>query len=64
MSSESTPHIVYPAGRAHGLVTMFQTYRAAHDFWRLKHDWKNAPYLIATVGRVIDPSTAIVDVNE
>jgi hypothetical protein len=63
MTTENTPHVVYPAGRSHGLVTMFQTYRAAHDFWRLKHDYKT-PYLIATLGRTIDPSTPVVDVNE
>lgn len=61
--TENAPHIVYPAGRHHGLVSMFQTYRAAYDFWRLKHDYKS-PYVIATVGRVIDPSMPVIDPNE
>ncbi len=61
--TELHPHIVFAHGRTDGLVTMFSTYKLAHDFWKLKHDFKT-PYLIAAVGRVIDPATPIVDVNE
>jgi hypothetical protein len=61
--TEDHPHIVYAEGRTSGLVTMFPNYKLAHEFWRLKHDFKT-PYLIATVGRKIQPSTPVIDVNE
>lgn len=64
MSSESEGHIVFPLNRDHGLVSMFPSYKLAHGFWKLKHDALEHPYMIAVVGRVIDPSTPVIDVNE
>jgi len=62
--SEDKPHIVYAKGRKSGLVTMFENHADAKAFWVLKHDTLAHPYMIATVGREIDPATPIVDVNE
>lgn len=63
MNSENTPHIVYPKGLLEGEVRMFRTYKAAHRFYKRMSNYKT-PYLIATVGRVIDPSVPVIDVNE
>ena len=62
--SEDRPHIVYPKGRINGLASQFENFKSAKDFWLLKHDSIKHPYMIATVGREIDPSTPIIDVNE
>jgi hypothetical protein len=63
MTSELRPHIVYLASSKAGAVEMFPTYAEAFSYWYRHHTYQE-PYLIATVGRVIDPSQAIVDVNE
>jgi hypothetical protein len=42
--TEDLPHIVFSVGRSPGLVTMFPTYKAAHDFWKLKHNALEHPY--------------------
>ena len=62
--SEQKPHIVYPAGRSCGLVTMFETYKLAHDFWVLKHNALKSPYKIATLGRECTAADPVIDVNE
>jgi hypothetical protein len=38
-------------------------YASAHAIWRQYHTLA-APYLISPLGRVIDPATPIIDVNE
>jgi hypothetical protein len=62
-NSENRPHIVYAKGLADGLVTLKPTYAEAKAFWLLMHDYKR-PYMIATVGRQIDPSAHIGDPAE
>jgi hypothetical protein len=61
--SETKPHIVYPKDRAVNLVDWFPNYAAAFNYWRQVHTYQQ-PYLIAQIGRVIDPSSEIVDVSE
>lgn len=62
--TEDKPHIVYPKGTIFGVVRLCPNYAEAHKQWLAMHDAINSPYLIATVGRVIDPSTPVVDVSE
>jgi hypothetical protein len=62
--SELKPHVVYPAEREHGLVSMFPNYKAAHDFWKLKHDVLRHPYKIAVLGRECTAAAPVIDVNE
>lgn len=61
--TETFPHIVYPKQLIYGVVRLFPTFRDAHAFWKSTHS-HTTPYVIATVGRVIDPSTPVIDVNE
>jgi hypothetical protein len=62
--TEDLPHVVfsreYPIN---GVAWVCKNYKAAHDQWLTQHSYKT-PYLIAVLGRVIDPSTPVVDVNE
>lgn len=60
--SESTSHIVYPTDKR-GNARVFDSYVEAFDWWKHIHHYK-APYLIAVLGRVIDPAGALVDPNE
>jgi hypothetical protein len=62
VTTENKPHIVYRANSI-GMVRMCANYADAFKYWKLLHSYKD-PFLIATVGRVIDPSQEIVDVNE
>ena len=62
--SEEKSHIVYPAVREHGLVSMFPNYKLAFEFWKLKHDILKHPYKIAVVGRECTVAAEVVDVNE
>jgi hypothetical protein len=61
--TEDKPHVVY--AKDPGRVTGFMapSYAKAHALWLTLHTHDN-PYLIATLGRVIDPSAPIIDVNE
>jgi hypothetical protein len=65
MTTENRPHVVFcpaPANEC-GLAFVMPTYEAAHKIWLANHTPFN-PWLIATLGRVIDPATPIIDVNE
>lgn len=64
--TESLPHIVYPKNwqRNGADILMFPNYAEAFDWWKSMNDPINDPLLIAVVGRVIDPSTPVIDVNE
>jgi hypothetical protein len=62
MTTENQPHVVYDTETGFGQV--FQSYGEAHERWLfLRNEFKD-PVLIATLGRVIDPSQPIIDVNE
>jgi hypothetical protein len=61
--TEDKPHIVYPAGMIFGVVRLCPSYADAYKQWEALHHYQT-PYLIATVGRVIDPSTPIIDPSE
>lgn len=56
------PHFVYPAV-AVGAATLHPNYKAAFEHWRAVSTYRT-PYLVAVMGRTIDPGTPIVDVNE
>jgi hypothetical protein len=67
MTTENQPHVVYPKDWRDmvdcevGLIA--PDYASAHAIWRQYHTLA-APYLISPLGRVIDPATPIIDVNE
>jgi hypothetical protein len=61
MSTENQPHVAYCKATGHGKV--HPTYADAQEHWQRCHSPQN-PWFIATLGRVIDPSTPIIDVNE
>jgi len=63
MTTENQPHVVYPRGATRGYIGMFATYADAYAAWKDYHSRRH-PFVIATLGRVIDPSVEIVDVNE
>jgi hypothetical protein len=66
MSTENQPHVVYPNGAfLPATVMLCATYAEAHAQWTKCHT-REMPLLImsVTLGRVIDPSTPIIDVNE
>jgi hypothetical protein len=63
MTTENQPHVVYRKGQTGGVVCLLPSYAAAHECWKSQHSVRE-PYLIATLGRVIDPATPIIDVNE
>lgn len=62
MTTEDKPHVVYHIDMI-GPAAVFPSYAEAHTFWLERHTHEN-PFLIATLGRVIDPSEPIIDVNE
>jgi hypothetical protein len=62
--SELKPHIVYPAGCDTGSVNMFPNYKAAFDFWELKHDTLKHPYKISVLGRECTVAAPVVDTAE
>jgi predicted TPR repeat methyltransferase len=59
--SETKPHVVYCLNS--GVARVYDTYAEAFAYWITQHHYSN-PYLIAQLGRVIDPSSEIVDVSE
>jgi hypothetical protein len=61
--TEDLPHIVYPRAVLESEVRMFKNYKDAHSWWLRVNNYR-LPYVIATVGRVIDPATPVVDVSE
>ncbi len=60
--TEDRPHIVF-AKIDPGEVLFFPNYLAAHAYWKSVHTFQ-APFVIATVGREIDPSTPVIDPSE
>lgn len=60
--AENRPHIVYR--RDSQLGEIFPNYKEAYAFWNTVHRPIADPFLIATLGRVIDPALEIVDVSE
>jgi hypothetical protein len=61
MTTESRPHVLYCPTSGEALYC--PDYAAAYAHWEMHHTHAK-PFLIATLGRVIDPSTPIIDVNE
>ena len=62
--TEDRPHVVYSKEYPYaGIAWICPNYKAAFDRWSAQHT-HHTPYVIAVLGRVIDPSTPIVDVNE
>jgi hypothetical protein len=59
--TENKPHVVYRARDFTGWIC--PTYAKAHALWKDNHRHDN-PWLIATLGRVIDPDQPIIDVSE
>jgi hypothetical protein len=64
MTTENHPHVVYPKD-GKGPTVRGGTYKEAFDVWCQLHD-PHEPWLIKNVatGRVIDPATPVIDVNE
>jgi hypothetical protein len=62
--TEDKPHIVFEKDRVLGAAHMFPSYRDAHAYWQTVHHTINRPFVIATLGRVIDPSTPVIDPSE
>lgn len=64
--TEPHPHIVYPKywQRNGGDVALFPNYAEAFSWWKQINQSISDPHLIAVVGRVIDPSTPVIDPNE
>jgi len=60
--SENRMHVVYNKDTPE-MASVYQTYADAHAMWERHHTYDD-PWLIATLGRVIDPSTPVIDVNE
>lgn len=63
MSTESMPHVVYAKGFDGGPAWVLPNYATAHEMWKTLHTYQR-PHVIATLGRVIDPSTPVIDPNE
>lgn len=62
--SENKPHIVFSRNYHSAAIAWFcPNYAAAYERWTAQHSL-STPYLIATVGRVIDPSQPVIDVSE
>lgn len=61
--SEDRPHIVFPKAVLEGEVRMFRNYKDAHAWWQRLSTYK-FPYIIATLGREIDPAVPVIDPNE
>lgn len=55
------PHFVYSAQA--GDATLWPNYKAAFAHWSEVSTYQK-PYMVAVMGRTIDPGTPIVDVNE
>jgi hypothetical protein len=62
MTTENQPHVVYPKDMSKAMV-LCANYAEAYRAWEARHTPKH-PWLIATLGRVIDPATPIIDCNE
>ncbi|HYF57200.1 MAG TPA: hypothetical protein VEA41_23325 [Salinarimonas sp.] len=64
LMTEDKPHVVYPKDAVLPAdVLLFASYAEAHEFW-LARQPTGQQWLVATLGRVIDPSAPIIDVNE
>lgn len=62
--TEDKPHVVYAGNWGDGAPAfVFSNYAGAYEMWRRIHTHQ-VPYLIATLGRVIDPSAPVIDPNE
>lgn len=62
MTTEDKPHVVFRAANPVE-ARVYENFGLAHEWWLVSHHHSD-PYLIATLGRVIDPSEPIIDVNE
>jgi hypothetical protein len=62
MTTESQPHVVYDKSMRLGAVVTAD-YAEAYKAWQWLHS-EACPFLIATLGRVIDPAQPIIDCNE
>jgi hypothetical protein len=62
MTTENHPHVVY-CEAAPLRASVCPNYTAAYGVWTMMHTIGD-PWLIAVLGRVIDPATPIIDVNE
>jgi hypothetical protein len=61
MTTENQPHVVF--GKTDTRAMVCGSYAEAHRQW--KHwDTPNNRFLIAVLGRVIDPAQPVIDVNE
>ena len=60
--TEDKPHTVFRCGEALGIV--FPTYMQAYAYWLTVNHHKAPHFIESPTGRVIDPSTPIVDVSE
>jgi hypothetical protein len=61
MTTENQPHVLFCPKTGEALYC--PDYAAAFAHWQMQHTHWN-PFLIATLGRVIDPATPIIDCNE
>lgn len=64
--SELRPHVlVRTKSQTVASPTIYDCYRAAWVAWCRDYDWRDDdPLAIATISRLIQPETPIVDVNE
>lgn len=62
MSTEDKPHVVYRKSCPHD-AHVCRSYADAHKIWKYHQQWED-PWLIATLGRVIDPAQPVIDPNE
>jgi hypothetical protein len=65
--TEDKPHVVFAVDQGDPEMIpaayLCKSYKQAHRIWLKRNTYKD-PWLIATLGRVIDPSAPIIDVNE
>jgi hypothetical protein len=61
MTTEALPHVVY--GKTDTRAMVCSSYAEAHRQWLHWHTHES-PFLIAVLGRVIDPAQPVIDVNE
>jgi hypothetical protein len=61
MTTENQPHVV--CRRNSETAYIRDSYAEAFQLWQALSSHED-PWLIATLGRVIDPATPIIDVNE
>lgn len=63
MTTENQPHVVYPKDGL-DFAILCASYKNAHEMWKQRHTWERPWMIMTLLGRVIDPSAEIVDVNE